>query len=416
MMMKKFLTLLLLLGGFARAFDGQLVDATSNAPIADGAVVLGDQRVLADAAGHFHLDSVTGQAFARAPGYRAGHFDLAASDHAVKLTAFTPHALYLSVYGAGSHVIRDAALDVINGGGANALVIDVKGDAGLVAYPSEVALARTDGARKVTTIADLPALVSKLHQQHLYLIARIVTFKDNPLANARPDLAIRQADGSLFRDREHLAWTDPLQPEVQQYNIDLAVEAAKAGFDEIQFDYVRFPDFSGRLKFSGPTDEAARTSAIAHFLAGARKALMPYNVYLSADIFGYVCWNTDDTGIGQRLDVLAPNVDYMSPMLYPSGFQFGIPGYVDPVLHPYEIVHASLIKAQQRMHISSRRFRPWLQAFKDYAFDHRKFLAPEVDAQIKAADDFGSDGWLLWNPRNDYSDTGLMPIKVAAAK
>ena len=410
MIMNNFLrTALLIIGlcGAARAFDGQLIDAASNAPIADGAVVLGGLRVLADATGHFHLDPAAGHAFARAPGYRAGDFDLASPDHQVKLQSFTPRGLYLSMYGAGSRVLRDAALDVIKSGGANALVIDIKGDAGLVAYPTQVALANQDGARKVTTIGDLAALVKELHQQNIYLIARIVTFKDNSLANARPDLAIKRADGSLYHDREKLAWTDPLQPEVQQYNIAIAVEAAKAGFDEVQFDYVRFPDFSGRLKFSGPVDEAARIAAIGHFLSGARTALMPYNVYLSADIFGYVCWNTDDTGIGQRLDVIAPNVDYMSPMLYPSGFQFGIPGYVDPVLHPYEIVHASLVKAQERMHISPKRFRPWLQAFKDYAFDHRKFDAPEVAAQIKAANDFGSDGWLLWNPRNDYSETGL---------
>ena len=144
--------------------------------------------------------------------------------------------------------------------------------------------------------------------------------------------------------------------------------------------------------------------------------MLPYNVYVSADIFGYVCWNKNDTGIGQRLELVAPDVDYMAPMLYPSGFQFGIPGYVDPVAHPYEIIHASLENAQARLKISPLRFRPWLQAFKDYAFDHRKFTADAVSTQIKAAGDFGADGWMLWNPRNDYSETGLILPKPAPQK
>ena len=402
--------------GAARAYDGQIIDATTHQGVADGVVVLGGQRIVADASGHFHLDASAGHGFARAPGYRAGEFDLAATGAPIALTPFVPKALYLSIYGAGSKSIRDAALEAISDGGANALVINVKSDDGAVPYPSKIALVMSDGARKVTTIPDLAGLVSELHAKHIYLIARIVSFKDNTLTQARPDLAIKRADGSLYRDREKLTWLDPLQADARNYNIAIAVEAAQAGFDEIQFDYVRFPDFSGRLKFSGPVDEPARLAAIHQYLSDARKALLPYNVYVSADIFGYVCWNKNDTGIGQRLELVAPDVDYMAPMLYPSGFQFGIPGYVDPVAHPYEIIHASLENAQARLKISPLRFRPWLQAFKDYAFDHRKFTADAVSTQIKAAGDFGADGWMLWNPRNDYSETGLILPKPAPQK
>jgi hypothetical protein len=115
----------------------------------------------------------------------------------------------------------------------------------------------------------------------------------------------------------------------------------------------------------------------------------------------------DDTGIGQRLEELAPELDYISPMLYPSAFQFGIPGYRDPVGHPYEIVLRSLEQARDRTHIPGNRFRPWLQAFPDYAFDRRNFGAAEIQSQISAADLFGSNGWMLWNPRNEYSASGL---------
>jgi hypothetical protein len=131
---------------------------------------------------------------------------------------------------------------------------------------------------------------------------------------------------------------------------------------------------------------------------------------VAADLFGYVCWNTNDSGIGQQLDAIAPLVDYLSPMLYPSGFRYSIPGVENPVAEPYSIVYASLAKARARLDISAKRFRPWLQAFKDYAFDRRSFDADEVAEQIRAATDFGSNGWMLWNAHNVYSDSGLAGV------
>jgi hypothetical protein len=158
-----------------------------------------------------------------------------------------------------------------------------------------------------------------------------------------------------------------------------------------------------------PWTEENREAAIEGLFTEARAALMPFNVFLSADVFGYVCWNRDDTKIGQRLEHLAGIVDYLSPMLYPSSFQFGIPGYRNPVQHPYHIVRLSLEQARERTRLPSVRFRPWLQAFGDYAFDRRPFTAGEVRAQISAAEEFGSDGWMLWNPRNQYSTADLKP-------
>ena len=139
----------------------------------------------------------------------------------------------------------------------------------------------------------------------------------------------------------------------------------------------------------------------------ARKKLTLFNVFLAADVFAYIRWNPDDTKIGQKLEHLAGIVDYLSPMLYPSSFQFGIPGYRNPVEHPYEIVRMSLEHARERVHLPPVRFRPWLQAFRDYAFDGRPFTAGEIRIQIKAAEDFGAAGWMLWNPRNQYSSVEL---------
>jgi hypothetical protein len=178
------------------------------------------------------------------------------------------------------------------------------------------------------------------------------------------------------------------------------------GFDEIQFDYIRFPDTRG-LTYSVANTEEQRVGAISGFLAAARRRLAPYNVFIAADIFGYVFWNENDTSIGQKLDVLATQLDYLSPMLYPSGFQFGIPGYTNSVAHPKEIVLKTLKHAVERTGLSPLRFRPWLQAFRDYAFDRRAFGGAEIRLQIDAVDSFGSDGWMLWNPRNVYGREGL---------
>jgi len=199
---------------------------------------------------------------------------------------------------------------------------------------------------------------------------------------------------------------DPFKEEIWKYNTDIAIEAAQYGFDEIQFDYVRFPDASG-LKFSMPSTEENRVKAISGFLTEAKKRLVPYNVFLNADIFGYVFWNLNDTKIGQKLDNLTPILDYLSPMLYPSGFQYGIPGYRKPVAYPYEIIYLTLKRGQERTHLPAFRFRPWLQAFRDYAFDRRYFREKEIRDQINAAEKFGSHGWMLWNPHNIYTSDGL---------
>ena len=388
--------------------NGRVVDSVTGKGISGAIVTAGNETTGTDESGNFMIEAHGAPLMARAPGYRASRTaELQPSGTVIRLNPFKPKALYLSFFGIGSAALRQPALDLIRKSDQlNALVIDVKNDRGLISFKSDNPLVRQAGAGKITTIPDLPALLNQLHAAGLYAIARIVVFKDEPVASARQDLAVRTRAGGLFRDNENLAWTDPFRREVWNYNIDIAEEAARAGFDEIQFDYLRFPDMAN-LRFSQPSTIQSRTAAISGFLMEARRRLAPYNVYLSVDIFGYVCWNTDDTGIGQRLEDIVPLVDYVSPMLYPSGFTFGIPGYRNPVEHPYEIVRLSLDRALARTHVSRLHFRPWLQAFKDYAFDRRAFDADQMEPQITAADQFDSDGWMIWNPRNVYTDIGL---------
>jgi hypothetical protein len=394
---------------YADPYRGRVIDALTKKAIAGAFVTLDNTVVQTDQHGRFQISGDGDRIGIRAPGYRREWINvsrLTETAQEVALEPFIPKALYLSFFGIGNAALRQSALDLIEATELNALVIDVKGDRGMIAYTSAIPLAAQVGAQKIITIKDLTRLITFLREKGLYTIARIVVFKDHPLALARPGWAVKTRDDTIWRDREHLAWTDPFKQEVWDYNLAVAVEAAKAGVDEIQFDYMRFPDAKG-LVFSVPSTQESRVRTITGFLKAAKERLTPHNVFLAADIFGYVCWNLDDTGIGQKLEQLAPLLDYTSPMLYPSCFHLGIPGYRNPVAHPYEIVHRSLKRAQERTGLPSTRFRPWLQAFKDYAFDRRPFTGKEIRAQIQAAEDFGALGWMLWNPRNVYSADGL---------
>ncbi|GLQ93529.1 putative glycoside hydrolase [Dyella acidisoli] len=393
------------------AVTGVVIDASTLNPVAGAIVTTSAGVTRTDEYGRFDTAQTVASIAARAPGYLRA--EVKVSDDApvtLTLTPFRPKAVYLSVYGITSTTLRNQALSLVMQHTAiNAFVIDVKGDRGLTPYRSQAreaigAAART--SQRVAFAQDFPSLLADLHARHLYVIARIVVFKDDPLALAHPEWSVRDASGKLWRDREGLQWMDPLSHDVWQHNIDIAEEAARMGFDEIQFDYVRFPDQRG-LRFALPNSQANRTAAIVGFLQAARARLAPYNVFIAADIFGYVCWNHNDTAIGQQIELLGAPLDYISPMLYPSGFTWGLPGLADPVTDPGQIVRRSLTEALQRTQLPGVRFRPWLQAFRDYAFDHRAFDAVAIRAQIDAAEATGSDGWMLWNSHNQYEADDL---------
>ncbi len=389
---------------------GAVFDAVTGLPLSGATVTCGPAAALSDEQGQFQLPAGCQKIAVRAPGYLRKEQN-AAFPPEFRLAPFTPRALYLSFYGAGSTILRGQAIKLIEETELNALVIDIKGDRGMISYRSGIALAAQIGAQEIITLKDLPGLLQSLKEKKIYTIARIVAFKDDRLAQARPDLAVKTAAGAVWKDKEGLSWLDPFRQEGWEYNLAIAAEAASYGFDEIQFDYIRFPDHAG-LVFSRENTQENRVQAITGFLAAAHERLLPYNVYLSADIFGYVCWNENDTWIGQHLETLAPHIDYLAPMLYPSGFQFGVGAYKNPVKNPYEIIRLTLDNARERTGLAPLRFRPWLQAFRDYAFDRREFGGEQIQAQVQAARDFGSNGYMLWNPRNVYTAQGLSPFKT----
>ena len=407
--MKKFGKWLLIMFGLLsmaavlHAYEGEIVDSKTGRQIEGASVTLADQVVRTDKNGFFRIEGTSEVLRIRAPGYARQDVATSGIDGEkiiLSLTPFQVKGLYLTVYGIGSRVLREGALESIRNNQLNALVIDVKGDRGLIPFKIDFPLATEIGAQKVITVKDMKQLVKSLREKGIYLIARIVVFKDDPLAGARPALAVKRK-GGVFRDREKLRWVDPFRKEVWDYNIAIAQIAAETGFDEIQFDYVRFPDSKG-VAFSQPSTEESRTKAITGFLEAAGKALAPYNVMVSADVFGYVPWNEDDTHIGQKIAPILNVVDVVCLMLYPSGFHLGIPNYRNPVEHPYEIVHLTLKNAQKRTQVSPLRFRPWLQAFRDYASSRKVFGKEEMQVQIKAAEDFGTSGWMFWNAKNIY--------------
>jgi hypothetical protein len=402
--------------------EGQVVDADRGFPIAGASVVVGREEVKADTDGRFNLGRRQGSValIVKAPGYDKRVVVVAEPGRqTIALTPRRVKAAYLSYFGVGEKAVRERVFAALDRTELNGVVIDVKGDRGWIPYPTEVPLAIEAGALGPLRLREFDRLLATLKARGIYTIARIVVFKDNVLAHYQPGWAVLDArTGKPWTDNERLAWVDPFREEVWDYVIAVAREAALKGFDEVQFDYLRFPT-DGRLaaaRYSQPNTRDSRLRAISAFLARARRELAPTGVFLAADLFGYTAFNDNDTDIGQRIEEIAAHVDYLSPMVYPSGYHLGIPGYRNPVAYPYQIVFESVRLARKRSAFAGVLVRPWLQDFRDYAFDRRPFGVKEVTAQLKGAVDAGASGWMLWNPRNEYTTAALRPkVRFAAS-
>ncbi|MDA8217249.1 MAG: carboxypeptidase regulatory-like domain-containing protein, partial [Dehalococcoidales bacterium] len=406
---------------------GIVTDSKSGQPIGGATVTLGEQVAKADDSGRYALHDVPEQAnlVVKAAGYEAAKVAVdRKTEQDVKLDPFVVRAAYLTYYGVGDDGLRNNVIDLIDSTELNAVVIDIKGDFGKIAYKSDVPLAQAIEADAEPTIPDIEGLLRTLKEKGIYTIARIVVFKDDMLGRNGPaagvDVAVRNAStGGPWIDGENLVWVDPFREEVWDYNTALAVEAAKKGFDEIQFDYIRFPtdpspgSSVNAAVFSDVSNEANRTTAIVSFLSRARTALQKVGANLSVDVFGYTCWREDDMGIGQNIEQIAKYVDYISPMVYPSTYSDGLPmepNYMDAPAYPYEIVYYSIERAVERLGDSPTKIRPWLQYFDDYPWaSGREYNAPQIEAQKQASVEAGGYGFLLWDPTNRFSRGGLEP-------
>jgi hypothetical protein len=309
--------------------------------------------------------------------------------------------VYVTSWSAGRPGFLTALLDFTRKAGINALVIDVKDDTGLVSYPSEVPLARqiNAGFSKYN-----PAAVLNLLREHqLYPIARIVAFKDPLLAEKKPDWAVQDRRGGIWSDHKGRRWVDPYNHLIWEYNVALAKEAAKWGFREIQFDYVRFTS-DGKIKNCLYPAADARTHAevIRDFLSFAYEELKGYGVKVSADVFGLTCSVEDDLGIGQQFEYIAENVDVICPMVYPSHYRKGSYQLANPDLDPYETVYRSLEDAKRKCIAVQNEVivRPWLQDFS--LMSH--YSLPQLQAQVRAVEAAGFEEWIFWNPGNRYDE------------
>lgn len=388
----------------------RLLDSRTFAPVEGAKTVVGSSYYKSGPEGTLYIDlPVTdGKLEIKAPGYTARTV-LLDDNRTVLMEPSDLKALYLSYWAVGSKKFTDRIFHLIDTTEINAVVIDTKNEYGYITYPGIVATARAVGAYDKVRISDMKRFLQKLKEKGIYTIARIVVFKDDLLGSKRGDLAICK-NGTVWRNGEEIAWSDPFLPEVHDYNIEIAVETARQGFDEINLDYIRFPG-AGRLLHAKRNTRKNRVWAVDTFLEKMQRALDRTGVMISLDTYGYVCWNENDTGIGHELDHLERYTDYISPMLYPSSYHLGIPEYEDSLNHIYELIHETLKEGYRRTGIAKRRFRPWLQAFPDYAFDKRKFGGWEIREQIKGAEDFNTSGWMLWHPGSYFYSHGLKPVE-----
>ena len=308
--------------------------------------------------------------------------------------------IYVSSYHAGRADLLAPMLQIADATEINAFVIDVKDEAGDVAYNSGAPMAKSLGL-VAPHIPDVDALIATLRQHNITPIARLVCFQDSALAKARPDLAIQSVKGGLWKNAKGLYYTDPYNHEVWDYLVQIAEDAAKHGFREIQFDYVRFPG-------DGPVKEAVypdangmtKADAITGFLAYARERLEPLGVWVSADVFGMTLRVKDDQGIGQIIEQIAHNVDIVCPMIYPSLYwphSYGLP---NPNAKPYELITAALTDAKTRLAGTGAMVRPWLQ---DYSWGGVTYGVPQVQAEIRAAEELGYTEWILWDSSLTYT-------------
>ncbi|OIP55855.1 MAG: GTP-binding protein [Helicobacteraceae bacterium CG2_30_36_10] len=399
-MIKLILTTALLHTILVASFSGIIVDKETLQPINKAIVSDSTQSVKSDVNGSFCIQSKENSYHIKAYGYRPYKIDKDSNETIIKVKSINVRALYLTFWGASNNSkTLERMLKIIDETKVNAIIVDVKNEYGSTSYKTSFAQANSYGAHDDRTNRNIEKFIDVLKSKNIYTIARIVTFKDELQASNNPDYAIKKSNGEIWRNHDKMAWVDPFDKRAYEYTIAIAEEAAKAGFDEINFDYIRFPAKSG-LKFSKENTQENRIEAIDKFLATAQKRLRKYGVFISVDIYGNVCWSQGDNNIGQTISSLAAHADYISPMLYPSGFASGSFYFEYPSEHPHAVIYRSIKNIQDR--IESSRVRPWLQYFKDYAHKRREYEKFEVNEQIRAADDANTSGWMMWSPSSKY--------------
>lgn len=325
--------------------------------------------------------------------------------------------------GIAGHPKMDELIELVDETDLNAMVIDVKNDDGRVTYHMDSRQAKAIGA-DTNLISDIDELIQKCKEKDIYLIGRIVAFKDPHLAEKKPELSVKTKEGTVFQDKNGLAWVNPYKKEVWDYLIEIAEAAAADGFDEIQFDYIRFStDLNPeKLDFGPEAEEKSRTDVITEFTKYAYDALSPLGVKVSADVYGTVIDNRIDQDIvGQRYGDMARHLDYICPMVYPSHYGPGNLGLKVPDAEPYETIYRAMDQSQKVLRKLPEKeragVRVWLQAFTaKWVKGHIPYGKDEIRAQIHGAYDAGYEEWILWNASVNYDREYLLTDTEAASE
>lgn len=325
--------------------------------------------------------------------------------------------LYLTGWSAGNKERMDYYINLVNETELNTLVIDIKNDDGIVSYESKVPAVVEAGT--YLKKFDVEQLLETLHSKDIYVIGRVVCFRDPAYSKKYPDRAIKHVKGGLWREEKNnsdMTWLNPCDERNWKYIVDIAKEAVELGFDEIQFDYVRFPDGTRSNMDFGRTD-FVKYEVINNFLSYARKELP--DVPISADIFGIVCVSPEDReNIGQYLELIGKEIDCISPMTYPALYARGqiVNGikFPNPDLEPYEVVYNTLLMAKDRISKVENykaKVRPYLQAYTASWLPEgsfQKYTAEQYRQQIQAVYDAGYEEWIFWDANNKYDPDAFL--------
>ena len=313
--------------------------------------------------------------------------------------------IYLTMYSA---MVRnlDRFLELANRTSINSFVVDYKDERGKVLFKSKTVDSMHPKEAKRVLMKNPKTLPDRTKLENIYLIGKLVVFKDNSFARSNPNLALKNRDGTIFEDRDGIAWVNPHERQYWEYVLGIAEEMARSGVNEIQFDYIRFPDTNKPLQLT-KTQRVNRIKVIHEFLKEAYQRLKPYGVYVSADVFGLVPNTNGDLYIGQHWESLSSVVDYISPMMYPSHYARGFGSIKHPDKEPYKTIYRSARPAVSRSKKLKypATIRPWIQGFTaTWLGSHSNYGPQELQAQIDALNDLGIDEYLIWNPQSRYKN------------
>ncbi len=315
--------------------------------------------------------------------------------------------IYMTSWVAGTKDWRQSMVKLIEETELNSIVIDVKDYSGHISFEvSDPVLKEAGAAEK--RIPDVVEFINYLHSKNIYVIARISVFQDAYLVKKRPDLAVMKKSGGVWKDYKGISWLDPTSKEVWDYTVKISKETEAVGFDELNFDYIRYPSDGNMKDIILPMADGALTKAesLKIFFAYLSENLAEIKIPLSVDLFGFVTTHTDDLNIGQILENAVPYFDYISPMVYPSHYPKTYMGFNNPAEHPYEVIFNAMATASGRLlaaSSTSSKLRPWLQDFDLGA----TYTAEMVRKEKQAVYDAGLDSWLLWDPANKYTSSAL---------